>query len=327
MEYKHIIFLGCSFTQMKTFIHDPVKGCYIDRWFAEPDWTKLVAEWTGLRHKNVGESGKGNGSMLMQYLKAKASLPPKDKCIVVGGMTVTTRMTFRGYAGINTFRGDPGEDNIGTKQWENMIVDDGFVWQNVVDLGQLSEQVRELGDQLFVFENHCEMTQPTFIDSLHTFITKYHTKINWGQPDINILQLAREGLEVISDRMLNKIPPGFEPIKDYMNSWHRVTDEQQDKLKESLEIIATYSRVEQWHMEKWIRNNIGDPGLNFNALQSYFEENENSPRLKISHKDGHPNQTGSNLLAEYVYYNLTQHELLKNMGFDPFIGTRYLRYL
>ena len=49
--------------------------------------------------------------------------------------------------------------------------------------------------------------------------------------------------------------------------------------------------------------------------------------LKITIDDGHPNQTGSNLLAEYVYYNLTQHELLKNAGFDPFIGTRYLRFI
>lgn len=325
MEYKHIIFLGCSFTQMKTFYYDHEKERYYDQWFADPDWTKKVAEYTGLRHKNVGESGKSNGGLLLQYLKAKAKLPPKDPCIVIGGLTVTTRMTFRGFAGVNTFRGNDDEDIIGMKQWQNMVLEDGFVWQNIVDLGQLSEQVRELGDQLFVFGNHCELTQPQFIDSLHSYITRHHRNINWGQPDINLRQLAREGLEVFANRMLNKIPPEFEPIKTKMDSYYPTTEEHNAKLLESLETVNRYSRIEQYARQNWIENKLGDPGLNFNAFTSYFEQPDDRHYLKITTDDGHPNQIGSNLLAEYVYYNLTQHELLKNAGFEPFLGSRYLK--
>jgi|MDTC01.2.fsa_nt_gb hypothetical protein len=325
MNFKHIIFLGCSFTQMKTFYYDHEKEQYYDQWFANPDWTKKVAEATHLRHKNVGESGKSNGGMLLQYLKAKAQLPPKDPCLVIGGLTVTTRQTFRGYAGVNTFRGNDDEDAIGSKQWQNMVLDDGFVWQTIVDLGQLSEQVRDMGDELFVFGNHCELTEPQFIESLHTFITKHHRNINWGQPDINLRQLAREGLEVFANRMLNKIPPGFEPVKEKMDYYFPTTDEHKKKLEECLQIITRYSRIEQYHREEWLRNRIGDPGLNFNAFSSYFEQPDNREFIKVTTSDGHPNQIGSDLLAEYLHYNLTQHKLLENAGFEPFISSKYLK--
>lgn len=325
MQFKHIIFLGCSFTQMKTFYYDDEKERYFDQWFANPDWTKKVAEKTRLKHINVGESGKSNGGMLLQYLKAKASLPPEDPCIVIGGLTVTTRQTFRGYAGVNTFRGNEDEDAIGTKQWQNMVLEDGFVWQNIVDLGQLNEQVRELGDELFVFGNHMEVTEPEFINSLHTYLTKNFRNINWGQPDINLRQIAREGLEVVATRMLNKIPPGFEPVKEKMNYHHPFTLEHKKKLNESLQIITRYSRLEQFIIEEWISNRIGDVGLNFDSFTSYFEQPAQSYYMKVTTPDGHPNQIGSDLLAEYVHYNLVHHELLKNAEFEPFIGSEYLK--
>lgn len=328
MNFKHIIFLGCSFTQMKTFYYDHEKERYKDVWFAEPDWTKLVAEWTGLRHKNVGESGKSNASLLRQYLTAKATLPPKDPCIVIAGLTVTTRMTYRGYAGITTFRGDShNEDAIGNKQWENTVIDDGFVWQNLIELGDLSETCTELGDQFFAFGNHCELTAPTFTESLNNYLDKNVHNIEWGQPDINLRQTARSGLEVFADRMLNKIPPEFQPIKDKMDANYPMTPELKHKLKRTCNIISRYSKIEDWHLQNMLENGIGDPGLNFNSFTSYFEQPDSNQYLKITTDDGHPNQTGSNLLAEYVYYNLTQHELLKNAGFDPFIGTRYLRFI
>ena len=125
--------------------------------------------------------------------------------------------------------------------------------------------------------------------------------------------------------MLNKVPPEFEPVKARMDHYYPITEEHKNKLEESLQIITRYSRIEQYHRQEWMQSRLGDPGLNFNAFSSYFEQPDDNHYIKVTTTDGHPNQVGSDLLAEYIHYNLTQHELLENAGFEPFISSKYLK--
>ena len=308
MHFDNIICLGCSFTQMKMFYWNDERNCFDSEKYADPDWTERLQEYFGVNVINAGNSGHCNYQMELQYLKAKAKLNPNDKNLVIGGLTHTGRLWTRGYAGMSTFRGDPGEDAFGTTQWKKLVADDGLIWQMLIDIGSITNVVNNNNDTLMLFSNHCEVQPQRLLRDTLSYLNKHAESIDWGQPGTNLQNGLRLCFETLNDNFCRHLPKEYSGLRQYQIEKAGITfDNEAEQLQKIADIINTKTTNDfnEQLIEHIIQCRGFDFGWNFNHIIDYFEDYNESPYLKVTtQRDAHPNHIGSDMIAEILIYNI-----------------------
>lgn len=308
-DYDNIICLGCSFTQMKAFFWNDEKNKFDFEKYADPDWTERLGEYFDINVINAGNSGHSNAQMELQYLKTKAKLNPNDKNLVIGGLTHTGRIFTRGYAGLTVFRGDEGEDAFGTNQWKKFVADDGLVWQMLVDIGCLAKTVQDYDDDLLLFSNHCEVQSQTVLQHTLRYLQKYSPHIHWGQSTTNLQNNLRLCFDILNDNFCRELPDEYKSIRQYQIDLNNISkfDDEEYYLKKIAKIINNNSTngFDEDYLEHIKISRGFDFGWNFNHIINYCEDNPNTPYLKVTtQRDAHPNNIGSDIVAEILIYNI-----------------------